>query len=250
MNDEDLLRDGALQVLGRLPDSSNNALLCSIRDDRRRLRVVYKPVSGERPLWDFPDGTLCSREQAARVLDQALGWDLVPTTAWRTDGPAGPGIAQVWVEGSIDIGIFPPASVPDGWVAVVDAQTRDGPVVVAHRTDEDTMRMILFDAVANNADRKGGHLLRAGASLLGIDHGVSFHTESKLRTVLWGLAGAPVPGHLLADLRESDAGLDELGRWLTTAEVQGVRRRRQMLLDTGTFPRPSGTGPALPWPLI
>lgn len=250
MTDEALLRDAPLQVLGRLPDSSNNALLCSISHAGDPLRVVYKSASGESPLWDFPAGTLCRREKAAAVLDAALGWGLVPTTAWREDGPAGPGIVQEWIEGIIDIGVFPPTAVPDGWVPVVDARTSDGPVVVAHRTDEDTMRMIVFDVVANNADRKGGHLLRAGAALFGIDHGVTFHAQPKLRTVLWGLAGAAVPQPLLGDLREALSVLDDLAQWLTADEVRSVRRRAQMLLDTGMFPEPSGQWPALPWPLI
>ncbi|HQR79966.1 MAG TPA: SCO1664 family protein [Actinomycetota bacterium] len=250
MSGEALLRDAPLQVLGRLPESSNNALLCSISHDGGEQRVVYKPVSGEQPLWDFPAGTLCRREKAAAVLDDVLGWGLVPATAWRDDGPAGPGIAQQWIEGTIDIGVFPPAEVPDGWVAIVDARTSDGPVVVAHRTDEGTMRMILFDTVANNADRKGGHLLRAGATLSGIDHGVTFHTQPKLRTVLWGLAGAAIPDALLADLHEALPGLDGLGQWLTAAEVRWTRRRVQTLLDSGTFPEPGEQWPALPWPLI
>ena len=250
MTAQTLLRDAPLQVLGRLPDSSNNALLCSIATDDGPLRVVYKPQAGERPLWDFPSGSLCRREKAAAVLDEILGWGLVPATAWRDEGPAGPGVVQLWIEGAVDLGVFPPGEVPDGWVAVVDAETADGPVVVAHRDDDATLRLILFDAIANNADRKGGHLLRTDAGVFGIDHGVTFHTDPKLRTVLWGLAGQPVPDRLLAEVR---AGVDRfaaLEEWLTVAEVEVTGQRARDLLDAGTFPLPGDQWPALPWPLI
>ena len=160
-------------------------------------RDEFTGEAGEQPLWDFPPRTLSRREKAAAVLDQVLGFNLVPTTAWRESGPAGPGTVQLWIEGQIDLGVFPPESLPDGWVAVVDAETEDGPVVVAHRTDLATQRMIVFDVLANNADRKGGHLLRDASGLYGIDHGVTFHEDPKLRTVLWGLRREPVPAELL-----------------------------------------------------
>ena len=250
MTHESWLREAPMQVLGRLPDSSNNALLCSIAADDGPLRVVYKPQSGERPLWDFPSGTLCRREKAAAVLDEVLGWGLVPTTAWREQGPAGPGIVQEWVDGDVDLAVFPPGGVPQGWVGVVDAQTVDGPVVVAHRHDEATVRMIVFDALANHADRKGGHLLRTETALFGIDHGVTFHVEPKLRTVLWGLAGVSVPDDVLAAVEAALTGLEALEEWLTAREVAQVHRRAERLLAAGTFPTPSGDWPALPWPLI
>jgi uncharacterized repeat protein (TIGR03843 family) len=250
MTDETLLREAPMQVLGRLPDSSNNALLCSIATDGGPVRVVYKPQAGERPLWDFPSGTLCRREKAAAVLDALLGWDLVPVTAWREDGPSGPGVVQEWIDGDVDLGVFPPGRIPSGWVGVVDAETADGPVVVAHRDDELTLRMILFDALANNADRKGGHLLRAEDGLYGIDHGVTFHVEPKLRTVLWGLAGASIPSALLTQVGDAVDRFDVLEEWLTAREVEQTRRRAQRLVSTATFPAPSGEWPALPWPLI
>ncbi|MEZ5157248.1 MAG: SCO1664 family protein [Candidatus Nanopelagicales bacterium] len=250
MSDASLLRDGHLQVLGRLPDSSNNALLCSIGDGSDIVRVVYKPEAGERPLWDFPSRTLSRREKAAAVLDGLFGWGLVPATAWRDEGPAGPGMVQRWVEGVVDLGVFPPDGTPSGWVSVVDAQTDAGPVVVAHRVDEQTMQMILFDAVANNADRKGGHLLRTPTGLFGIDHGVTFHEEAKLRTVLWGKAGSPIPDQLLPALESVIANVSELEPWLSAAEVVATRERASALLHSGRFPVPSGQWPALPWPLI
>lgn len=250
MIDEHVLSTAPLTVLGRLPDSSNNALLCSVPGDDGPVRCVYKPMAGEQPLWDFPAHTLSRREKAAAVLDSLLGFGQVPLTAWREEGPAGAGTVQLWVEGQIDLGIFPPLRVPEGWVGVVDAQTEDGPVVVAHRADAATARMVLFDAVANNADRKGGHLLRNDEGLFGIDHGVTFHAEPKLRTVLWGLIGAAIDPDLLVALQTAHDRIADLEPWLTLTEVQATAERIESLLSEAVFPAPSGTWPALPWPLI
>lgn len=245
------LPGGALQVLGRLPDSSNNALLCSAAGETGTQRVVYKPVAGEQPLWDFPHGTLTRREKAAAVLDELLGWHLVPQTEWIDEGPAGPGILQAWVEADIDLGIFPQGEVPPGWIAVVEADTRTGPVDVAQRDDDATRRMIVFDILANNADRKGGHLLRNEQGLFGIDHGVTFHVEPKLRTVLWGLMGDAVPEPILADVRAALPDMAAaLQQWLDPEEVSQTQARARDLLDTAVFPEPTGQWPALPWPLI
>ncbi|HPE11429.1 MAG: SCO1664 family protein [Actinobacteria bacterium] len=247
---EELLLSGKLQVLGRLPDSSNNALLCSLADESGPVRVVYKPQAGEQPLWDFPPGTLSRREKAAAVLDGLLGWGLVPETAWREDGPAGPGTVQLWVEGSIDLGAFEPGRIPEGWVPVVEAETEEGPVIVTHRDDSQTLRMIAFDVIANNADRKGGHLLRAASGLFGIDHGVTFHEEPKLRTVLWGKAAEPIPDDIVHAVDAAIESFDALGPWLTRSEVAATRRRARDLVDAGRFPVPAGQWPSLPWPLI
>lgn len=246
MTDASILRSGHIRVLGRLPDSSNNALLCNIAGTR----AVYKPQAGERPLWDFPAGTLSRREVAAAVLDELLGWGLVPATTWREDGPAGPGVVQEWVDGDMDLGVFPVDGVPPQWLSVVDAETEDGPVVVAHRDDEATMRVIVFDALANNADRKGGHLLRADSALFGIDHGVTFHVEPKLRTVLWGRAGQQIPEPLLQDVAGVVGRLDPLAQWLRDEEVAAVRDRVDDLLHRRRFPTPNRGWPSLPWPLI
>jgi uncharacterized repeat protein (TIGR03843 family) len=246
MTDESDLRTGNFHVLGRLPDSSNNALLCSVAGRR----AVYKPQAGERPLWDFPAGTLSRREVAAAVLDELLGWGLVPATTWREDGPAGPGVVQEWVDGAVDLGVFPPDGVLPGWLPVLDAETEDGPVVVAHRDDEATMRVIVFDALANNADRKGGHLLRTDEALFGIDHGVTFHVEPKLRTVLWGRTGQQIPEPLLHDVAAAVDRLEPLAQWLRDDEVAAVRGRAEALLRNRRFPSPNREWPSLPWPLI
>lgn len=244
------LPDGPVKVLGRLPDSSNNALLCSLGSENP-VRAVYKPVAGEQPLWDFPAGTLTRREKATSVLDELLGWNLVPATQWIETGPAGPGIMQAWVDGRIDLGLFEPPDLPSGWVGVVDAETQDGPVVVAHRDDEATHRLAAFDVVINNADRKGGHLLRNDDGLFAIDHGVTFHTEPKLRTVLWGFRDDPVPDDVLSALEAQIPAFDDaLGPWLEPDEIGSARDRATALLRSGVYPGPSGQWPALPWPLI
>lgn len=240
------MQAGELTVVGRLPESSNNALLCESGGEP----VVYKPVAGENPLWDFPASTLCRREMAAATLDSILGWGQVPATEWCDDGPAGPGVVQSWVDGRIDIAAFAPGGVPAGWVAVVDAESDQGPVEVAHRTDTATCRMVVFDAIANNADRKGGHLLRTDAGLFGIDHGVTFHTDPKLRTVLWGLAGDRIADDVLDDVGRALERFDDLLAWLTPGEVAMARQRADELLGSGTYPHPSGQWPPLPWPLI
>lgn len=188
MTDETWLREAPLQVLGRLPDSSNNApCAASLRPWACARGLASRRRGSGR--CGTSSGTLCRCERAAAVLDAVLGW------AWCRPPPGVPTgppvlIVQEWIDGDVDLAVFPPGKVPEGWVGVVDAETADGPVVVAHRADEATLRMVVFDALANNADRKGGHLLRTENALYGIDHGVTFHVEPKLRTVLWGLAGA------------------------------------------------------------
>ena len=254
MIDEATLASAPLQVLGRLPDSSNNALLCSVPGDAGPVRVVYKPEAGEQPLWDFEPRTLSRREKAAAVLDELLGFNQVPVTAWREHGPAGSGTVQLWVEGDVDLAAFAPEGVPHGWVGVVDAETQDGPVVVAHRTDLPTARMIVFDAIANNADRKGGHLLPTpDGRIHGIDHGLTFHEDEKLRTVLWQWAGDPLRDEaidVLARLRADLAGSlgEALSGLLTGKEVRRTQRRVQRLLSSAMHPNLPQDRRAIPWP--
>jgi uncharacterized repeat protein (TIGR03843 family) len=218
---------------------------------------VYKPVAGERPLWDFPDATLGRREVAAHVISEALGWHLVPPTAWRSDGPAGPGMCQAWIEHDPSrekVAVLPPEDLPDGWIAVVEAEDDLGrPLVLAHQGTPDLQRMVLFDTVVNNADRKGGHVLvDVQDRVWGIDHGVTFSEEDKLRTVLWGWAGQPLPDDLTADLvtlaEVLGASWDPVDRWLAEEERVALRDRVRVLVREGTFPLPGGRWPALPWP--
>ncbi|WP_433423230.1 SCO1664 family protein [Microtetraspora malaysiensis] len=229
-----LLRDGTIDVAGRLVEATNMTLYCSVRLDELVAACVYKPVRGERPLWDFPDGTLAAREVAAYEVAAATGWRIVPPTVYR-DGPFGAGMVQLWIDAD-------PA---------VDLLT-----LIRGRTPG-LRRMALFDAVVNNADRKGGHLLPLGdGHIYGVDHGVCFSVEDKLRTVLWQWRGKPLSREAVSVLvhleREIDRG--RLGRrlreLLTQAEVEATWQRVRRLLDTGVHPYPSDDWPAVPWPPI
>jgi uncharacterized repeat protein (TIGR03843 family) len=256
----ELLGRGTIEIEGRLVDASNTTLRAEITLDGVTRRCVYKPVQGERPLWDFPDGTLAGREVSAFLVSQATGWDLVPPTILR-DGPLGPGALQLWIDEPEDasalIGFVPAYDVPEGWLAVANARDEDGDAyALAHKDDQRLARLAVFDSVINNADRKGGHVLYpATGSIHGVDHGVSFHVEYKLRTVLWGWTGKPlIPGatEVLEQLTERlDGELGEaLEEHLTISEVQHVRLRVRRLLRSGRFPKPPPDWPAIPWPPV
>ena len=247
-------------VLGALADASNLALLVRLGDDQGPL-AIYKPIDGERPLWDFPDGSLAAREVAAHLISATGGWDVVPETVLR-DGPRGPGSVQRWVgdpqtlpEYVVDL--VTPDAVPDGWLAVLRGEDERGnPVVVVHEDTPDVRGVAAFDAVINNSDRKGSHLVREGPRLRGFDHGVSLHQDDKLRTVLWGFAGQPLsPPDLarIANVRNSlgDAGSalsGALAPLLTAAELTALVARCTALLEQAAYPMPSGEWPAIPWP--
>jgi uncharacterized repeat protein (TIGR03843 family) len=254
----ELLRRGEITVEGRLVDASNATLFCEIAHGGTSARCVYKPIAGERPLWDFPDGSLAGREVAAYAVSDATGWDVVPPTVMR-EGPFGPGMVQLWVETTDGddtlVDVMPPAELPAGWLRVLDALGSGGePVVLGHADDERLRRMSVLDVVLNNADRKGGHvLLEPGGAVRGVDHGVSFHTEPKLRTVLWGWAGEPLHDpetEVLERLR--DDLLDGLGARLVELvsrhEVLACRRRVERLLREARLPYPVEGWPAIPWP--
>jgi hypothetical protein len=205
----ELVTHGRIDVEGRLVDASNVTLFCAIELDGVTGRVVYKPVSGERPLWDFPDGTLAGREVSAALVSEATGWRIVPPTVLR-DGPFGPGMVQLWIDGDpdVDLGAFVRRDVP---------QLR---------------RMAVFDAVVNNADRKGGHIIPTpDGHVYGVDHGICFSVDPKLRTLLWRWAGR-----------------ERLHQHLTRTEVRRTQQRVAGLLRTRRHPEPSGDWPALPWP--
>jgi uncharacterized repeat protein (TIGR03843 family) len=256
----DLLTRGRIDIEGRLVDASNTTLRAEITLDGLTRRCVYKPVRGERPLWDFPDGTLAGREVSAFLVSQATGWDVVPPTILR-DGPLGPGALQLWIDEPAGaeslIGFVPAYDVPAGWLAVANARDEDGDAyALAHADDPRLARLAVFDAVINNADRKGGHVLYpATGSIHGVDHGVSFHVENKLRTVLWGWTGkslTPEAAGVLAALAErldGDLGA-ALEEHLTLTEIQHIRLRVRRLLRSGRFPKPSQDWPAIPWPPV
>jgi uncharacterized repeat protein (TIGR03843 family) len=254
---ERLLRCGEVEVEGRLVDASNTTLRVVLTLDGLSARAVYKPMRGERPLWDFPDGTLADREVAAYLLSEATGWGVVPPTVLR-DGPLGPGACQLWIDeidGAELVGFVRPRRMPAGWFRIAGAYDDAGRAyALAHADDPRLARMAVFDAVANNADRKGGHVIcGAGGRVYGVDHGVCFHVEDKLRTVLWGWAGSPLPADVLSVLRDLATALagplgTALAAHLTRAEVAATTDRVGRLLATGQFPRPGEEWPAMPWP--
>ncbi|MEU3462277.1 SCO1664 family protein [Streptomyces sp. NPDC006733] len=256
----ELLTRGELTVRGQLRDASNAVLYCEVALDGRTAHCVYKPVAGERPLWDFPDGTLAEREVAAYLVSEATGWGLVPPTVLR-DGPYGEGMCQLWIDESEQerelLALVEEDEPGEGWKPVVRAEVGGGrTALLVHADDPRLRRIALLDAVINNADRKGGHLLPApDGRLYGIDHGVSFHTDDKLRTLLWGWADEALPDEAVAVLRGLTAALEgELGgrlaALLTGAEVEAVATRVAELLRTGRYPLPSGQWPAIPWPPV
>ena len=256
----ELLSRGTMELEGRLVDASNTTLRAEITLAGLTRRCVYKPVRGERPLWDFPDGTLAGREVSAYLVSQATGWDLVPPTILR-DGPLGVGACQLWIDEPSDaealIGFVPAYGVPDGWLAVANARDEIGDAyALAHADDPRLSRLAVLDAVLNNADRKGGHVLYApGGHIYGVDHGVCFHVHNKLRTVLWGWTGKPIPPESLEALASLESALSgrlgqALQEYLTAAEVQHVRLRVRRLIRGGRFPKPPQDWPAMPWPPI
>lgn len=214
-------------------------------------------MAGERPLWDFPDGHLAEREVAAHAVSQTLGWDVVPTT-WLGEGPHGPGMLQVWCEPDPDqhaVDLVPSGNVPPGLRHVFDGlDAQDRPVSLVHEDSPELRRMAVFDVLVNNADRKGGHVLEMTTGhRYGIDHGLTFHADHKLRTVLWGWVGEPMSAEEVAGVERVRLALDgALGQvlddLLTVAEIETLTSRCDQLLHDPRFPSPSGEMPAMPWP--
>ncbi len=244
---------GELELHGRIMPASNATFLGEIDG----VKVVYKPVAGERPLWDFPDGTLADREVAAYAVSEAMGYDIVPTT-WLGEGPHGPGMLQVWQDadpGQEAVTLVRAGAVPDGYLAVFDAlDDRDRDVTLIHEDTEALRRMAVFDVIVNNADRKGGHVLEMpGGHRYGVDHGVTLHHEPKLRTVLWGWGGQPLTDaevETVRRLREAvnaDLGVT-LAAHLTDLEIAALERRCARLLQIGCLPVSRGEWPSIPWP--
>jgi len=275
----ELLRRGTLEVTGRIMAASNATLLCAVELDGVSGSCVYKPVRGERPLWDFPDGTLAGREVASYLVSEATGWAVIPPTVLR-GGPYGPGMVQLWIDtpgatlADLDEGqgesvqhdlvvqeergelidLCQPGQVPDGWRPVLRAHDYGGDVVVlAHADDDRLRRMAVLDCVINNADRKGGHVLHGvDGRVYGVDHGICLHAENKLRTVLWGWAGQPVNEEAVEVLSRLAAELagdlgTSLHTHLTVREVDALGRRVRRLLAKPNMPGPSGDR-MIPWP--
>lgn len=236
-----VLERGELEVLGRMPWASNQTYLGRLYLDgpgaggvpeQQEALAVYKPRRGERPLWDFPRGTLCQREVASHLVSEELGWAIVPPTLLRS-GPLGEGMVQLFVDHDPENHYF-----------------------TLRETLPDRFRQFaLFDVVINNADRKSGHcLLGEGGHVWGIDHGVTFHTSVKLRTVIWDYEGECIGEDLLSDLARLDGSLDgdlghRLAALLAPPEVNAARRRLQWLLSRRVFPSPTTEYP-YPWPMV
>lgn len=260
-----LLGKGRLTVLGQVRGASNAVLYCSVAYEGDEAHCVYKPVAGEQPLWDFPDGTLAQREVAAYEVSQVTGWGLVPPTVLR-DGPYGQGMCQLWIEAAPQdedapglLALVEDEEPAEGWRPVVLAEVGEGKTaLLVHADDPRLRRLAVLDAVINNGDRKGGHLLPApDGRLYGIDHGVTFHADDKLRTLLWGWAGEPLTAEavevldrLAAELEPGAALVTRLGELITTAEIEALRARVTALRDTGLHREPSGEWPAIPWPPV
>lgn len=224
-----LLSKGLIVVTGRLVDASNATLFASLTYEDRSMKAIYKPIAGERPLWDFPAGALAHREYATFLVSEYLGLNLVPLTILR-DGPYGEGMVQEWIDidETIDLGSF-------------------------FSTDNADLRAIaFFDAIINNTDRKIGHLLpTASGELFGCDHGVTFHEEDKLRTVLWQWAGDSLTDSELLLLKKLAAGLDidlDLTPYLTPSEIFAIKKRISRLEADAKMPAPNPNWPSIPWP--
>lgn len=226
----EILTKGEIQISGRLVDASNATLFGTSNFKESAISIIYKPIAGERPLWDFPDGNLAQREVAAYLISEIGDFGVVPPTVLR-EGPFGTGMVQQWIDidESIDLAEF-------------------------YRTDNHQLRMIaLFDAVVNNTDRKIGHLLPVNESkVLGCDHGVTFHEDDKLRTVLWQWAGKPLQQSEIEKLEGLEKLVvehrEEIENLISEREFLALQARINRLLSTNSFPLPSEEWPAVPWP--
>jgi uncharacterized repeat protein (TIGR03843 family) len=258
----ELLGRGELEIEGRLADASNTTLRCVITYEGVTARCVYKPIRGERPLWDFPDGTLAGRELSAYLVGAATGWSPVPPTVLRDAGPLGAGMCQLWIDDEAIseeqiLGFVPTTAVPRRWRRIARAEDEDGNAyVLAHADDERLARLAAFDAVINNGDRKGGHIINTiDGRLYGVDHGVCFNVDNKLRTILWGWTGEPLTGEIidvLGKLRAEMCGSlgDAIAEHLTISEIDEINMRIDRLLASGRFPAPPDDWPAVPWPPV
>lgn len=223
-----ILRDGDLRPLGQMPRASNSTVLCELADGAVRTLAVYKPREGETPLWDFPEGTLCLRERAAYVASKATGWDLVPPTVLR-DGPFGFGAVQLFI----------------------DAEPGEHFLTLAQSDPEVFRRVAAFDIAINNADRKSGHcLLQAETGRIWVvDHGVTFHVDPKIRTVIWDYAGEELPDAVVDGLRALAGSAPSLSELLAPDEIDALGARIERFLAYGRFPHPSSPY-AYPWPPV
>jgi len=222
------LQSGEMRVVGRLVDASNATLFCEIGSEENPLSVIYKPIAGERSLWDFPDGELAKREVAAYIFSELLGYGIVPETIFR-DGPFGMGSVQRWIDVDEEIDV----------------------VSRAQSLDPQIRAMAIFDLLINNTDRKFGHILpTSSGKIYGCDHGVAFHHEDKLRTVLWQFAGESLSEKERDDLARLSSKIEdsELPTYLSEEDLAALLMRIERTLKDDSFPFPSEDWPAVPWP--
>jgi uncharacterized repeat protein (TIGR03843 family) len=232
----EILEKGVLEIQGQFLFGSNYSFLVSLCHDGIQLKAIYKPRKGEMPLWDFPPESLADREVAAYIVSEALGWNLVPPTVIRRKAAFGKGSLQAFIEHDPEENYFTFAE---------ELHARLQPTA-------------LFDLVINNADRKGSHiLLEDNSEIRLIDHGLCFHTDPKLRTVIWDFAGQPIPGELLTDLEvlnrelgEDQLVFNDLGKHLKISEIRAISRRIEALLSHPVFPEPDPKRRPYPWPLV
>ncbi len=235
-----LMQNGTVEIEGLLPWSSNYTFLVRVCDGAQELGAVYKPQRGERPLWDFPQGSLCLRELAAFIVSEALDWHIVPPTVLR-EAQHGPGTIQLYIDHDPARHYF----------------TIEGDETVRSQLQ----RIALLDIIINNADRKAGHVLIQEDGevprLWGIDHGICFHEDPKLRTVIWEFGGTPIPDDMRADLEGFRSRLEDgaddlatrLGQLLSAAETEALHRRLSRAINRPNFPQP-GAGRHYPWPPV
>jgi len=229
-NIKNILEHGNYELRGQFMLGSNYTFLVDVEHEGKSIKAVYKPSKGEQPLWDFPENTLALREVAAYQLSEALGFHIVPVTVYREDGPHGPGSLQQYINYDIEYHYF-------------------------NFTAEDKQKLrpvALFDALANNADRKGSHVFFEDETrhLYAIDHGICFHEESKLRTVLWDFAGHAIPDELLAPLSSAGNWSALFERYLSPREIQALLLRAEELHEAKVFPRPTQGRRSYPYPPI
>ena len=230
------MQNGKLDLQGQFVRSSNYTYLAQLEYGTQTFKVVYKPTRGERPLWDFPTATLTKREVAAYLVSEALGWELIPPTLYRRKAPMGPGSLQQYIEHDPTCHYFSISNVE---------KQRLRPTVA-------------FDVIINNADRKGSHIIfDQDQHIWLIDHGVCFHKEDKLRTVIWDFAGETIPNivneglhHLFDQLKPGDDLFIQLSKLIKVSEIQFLAKRTQKLIDTGIFPIPPEDRRVYPWPPI
>jgi uncharacterized repeat protein (TIGR03843 family) len=230
------LRHGKITIQGEFMWGSNYTFLAVVSKNGEKMMGVYKPSRGERPLWDFPAESLARREAAAYLVSEALGWELVPPTVYRQDAPIGPGSLQLYIEHNPEVHYFN-----------------------LSEADRQSLRPVaLFDLLVNNADRKGSHLLfDRDHHLWLIDHGICFHAQDKLRTVIWDFVGEPIPANLLDDLRKFNCtvkpGTDmykQLKSLLSQEEINALLARAEDLISSGQYPKPESDQRSFPWPLL